>query len=270
MEEILIYVKSMAYQYGLKILIAIVIFAVGKYIARFLKMMVTKLLEKGKVEKTLTTFISSLVYYLALAFVVIAALGQVGVQTASLVAILGAAGLAVGLALQGSLANFAAGVLIILFKPFKVGDFIEAGGATGTVRKITIFTTELVSPDNKIITVPNSSVMGGNITNFSAEDKRRLDLVIGVGYNDSLDEVKKILTSILSEHKKILKSPEPTIGVLELADSSVNFAVRPWVKTGDYWTVYFELMETIKKKFDEHNISIPYPQMDVHVEQVQN
>jgi small conductance mechanosensitive channel len=200
-----------------------------------------------------------------MAFIVIAAISRLGVQTASFVAVLGAAGLAVGLALQGSLANFAAGVLMIIFKPFKVGEFISAGGVTGGVEAMGIFTTVLKSPDNKKIIVPNAKITGDSITNFSANDTRRIDMVAGVSYSDDLAKVKQVLEGILSEDERILKDPAPTIGLLEMADSSINFAVRPWVKTADYWDVFFATQEKIKQRFDAEGISIPFPQRDVHL-----
>jgi small conductance mechanosensitive channel len=200
-----------------------------------------------------------------MAFVIIAALGQLGVQTASLVAVLGAAGLAVGLALQGSLANFAAGLLLIIFKPFKVGDFIEGGGVSGVVEEVGIFTTMMNSPDNKKLVVPNAKMTSDNIVNYTAKQVRRVDLVAGVSYRDDLDKVKRVLGEILAADSRILKDPAPTVGVLALAESSVNLAVRPWVKTADYWDVFFATQESIKKRFDAEGISIPFPQQDVHL-----
>jgi small conductance mechanosensitive channel len=200
-----------------------------------------------------------------LTFVVLAAINQIGVQTTSFIAIIGAAGLAIGLALQGSLANLAAGVLIILFRPYKVGDYIEGGGVAGTVEEVQIFTTILKTPDNKTIIVPNGQIMGGTITNFSAMAERRIDLVVGVGYDADLDKTRQVLTDLLSADQRILEEPATLIGVVELADSSVNLVVRPWVKTADYWSVYFDLNERIKKRFDVEGITIPFPQRDVHV-----
>jgi small conductance mechanosensitive channel len=190
----------------------------------------------------------------------------VGIETTSFIAILGAAGLAIGLALQGSLSNFASGVLIIMLRPFKSGDYIEAAGKSGSVEKIEIFATELRTPDNKVVIVPNSSIMSGAITNYSREATRRIDLVIGVDYDADLKQAKQVLQSVLEADDRILKDPAYTVAVSELADSSVNFVVRPWVKTPDYWAVYFDLMENIKLALDEANINIPYPQMDVHVQ----
>jgi small conductance mechanosensitive channel len=202
-----------------------------------------------------------------LIFVIIAALAQVGIQTTSLIAVLGAASLAIGLALQGSLANFAAGVLLIIFRPFKVGDYVECAGTAGAVDEMQIFTTQLKSPDNKKIIIPNAKLLGDVITNYSAQETRRVDLVIGVSYSDDLQKVEKVLTDILSQDERVLKDPAPTIAVLELADSSVNFAVRPWVKTGDYWNVYFALTKNIKMRLDAEGIAIPFPQRDVHLYQ---
>jgi len=213
----------------------------------------------------LVSFVASVAYIALMAFIVIAALGQLGIQTASFVAVLGAAGLAVGLAFQGSLANLAAGMLMIIFKPFKLGDFIEAGGASGIVENISIFTTELKSPDNKKVIVPNARITGDNIINYTAKDQRRMDIVACVSYSDDLDKVRKTLDQILAEDERILRDPPPTIGVLELADSSVNFAVRPWVKTEDYWDVMSATQEKSKKRFDAEGISIPFPQQDMHV-----
>jgi len=201
-------------------------------------------------------------------FVIIAAINQLGVQTASLIALVGAAGLAIGLALQGSLANFASGVLIVLFRPYKVGDFIEGAGIAGSVEEVQILTTVLKTGDNKQVIVPNSQIMGATITNYSANDTRRVDLVVGVSYDDDLDQVRRELESLIAAEDRILSDPAVTIAVSELADSSVNFVVRPWVKSADYWGVKFELTEAIKKRFDEVGISFPYPQQDVHLHNV--
>jgi small conductance mechanosensitive channel len=201
-------------------------------------------------------------------FVVIAALGQLGIQTASFVAIVGAAGLAIGLALQGSLANFAAGVLILIFRPFEVGDFVEVAGVSGAVQNIQIFTTELHTPDNKKVIVPNGGVISGNITNYSANNTRRVDLVFGIGYSEDIDVAKTLLQTVLAAEPKVLQDPAPTIGVVELADSSVNLVCRPWVNTADYWDVYFNVTEAVKKALDAGGISIPFPQRDLHLHHV--
>jgi small conductance mechanosensitive channel len=251
--------------YGLQIVAAIVIFIVGRWIAKALKNVVKRMMAKGNVDEILISFVGNLTYIALLAFVIIAALNQLGIQTTSFIAIIGAAGLAIGLALQGSLANFAAGVLMIIFRPFQVGEYIEGAGVAGSVEKVQIFTTQLKTPDNKTIIIPNAKIMGDNITNYSAKDTRRVDMVIGVGYGDDLKKVREILEDILAKDDRILEDPAPTIGVLELGDNSVNFAVRPWVKRDDYWGTYFDVTETVKRRFDEEGISIPYPQRDVHL-----
>jgi len=268
MEQIVIKMQEWLALYGLKVIAAILILIIGRFAAKGIRVLIRRALQKGKVDDVLVSFVSSLCYVGIMAFIIIAALGQLGVQTASFVAVLAAAGLAVGLALQGSLSNFAAGVLMIIFKPFKVGDFIEGGGVAGVVEKIGIFTTELKSPDNKKIIVPNAKMTSDNIVNYTAKDMRRIDIVAGVSYGDDLDKVKKILAEIMAKDDRILKYPAPTIGVLELADSSVNFAVRPWVKTAEYWDVFFATQESIKKRFDAEGICIPFPQQDVHIHKV--
>jgi small conductance mechanosensitive channel len=227
-------------------------------------------MEKRDVDPALTGFASSLLYSLLLVFVVIAAISELGIQTTSFVAILGAAGLAVGLALQGSLSNFASGVLIIMFRPFKIGDYVEAGGTAGVIKEISVLTTVLHTPDNKKIIVPNSSVMGGTITNYSATGTRRLDLKFGVSYSDDLNKVIKLLTEMVEADSRCLKDPAPTIAVLEHGDSSVNLVCRPWVATSDYWAVLFDFQKNVKLRFDEEGISIPFPQRDVHLFQADN
>ena len=226
-----------------------------------------KVLRKREVDETLIKFSVSLVKVALITFVIISAASQVGIQTASFVAVIGAAGLAIGFALQGSLSNLAAGVMLIIFKPVKVGDFIEGGGATGSVESVGIFVTTLNTPDNKVVFIPNSTLTGGNITNYSAKDTRRVDMVFGVGYSDDIDKAKNVIQSVLNNDSRILKEPAPQVVVSELGDSSVNFNVRPWVNKTDYWGVYFDTTEQIKKKFDEQNISIPFPQRDVHLYQ---
>jgi len=253
--------------HGIKILIALVIFIVGRWIVKAIRNFLQGMMTKKTVDPEVNSFVSSLVYVTLLIFVIIAALAQVGIQTTSLIAVLGAASLAIGLALQGSLANFAAGVLLIIFRPFKVGDYVECAGTAGAVDEMQIFTTQLKSPDNKKIIIPNAKLLGDVITNYSAKDTRRIDLVIGVSYSDDLQKVEKVLSDIVSQDERVLKDPAPTIAVLELADSSVNFAVRPWVKTGDYWGVYFDLTKNIKMRLDAEGIAIPFPQRDVHLYQ---
>ncbi|MGL5046841.1 MAG: mechanosensitive ion channel family protein [Shewanella sp.] len=251
--------------YGLKTLFAIIIFFVGKYFAGVAQKLIGKLLNIRKVDPTVVSFVSNLTWAVVFVFTVIATLGQMGVQTASLVAVIGAAGLAIGLALQGSLSNFASGVLMVLFRPCRVGDYIEAAGIAGTVDEITIFSTKLRTPDNKVIVAPNSSIMNGTITNYSAMDSRRIDLVIGVAYSADIALTKKVLTDILDNNQYVLKDPAYTVGLSELASSSINFVVRPWVKTADYWTARFQLLEQIKNALDAADIAIPFPQMDIHV-----
>lgn len=265
MEQALETVKEVVTVYGLRIVAAIVIFVVGRIAAGAVRRMLRRLMRKREADPTLTGFVVNMAYYALLAFVVVATLAKLGIQTASFVAVLGAAGLAVGLALQGSLANFAAGVLLLVMRPFRVGDYVEPGSTAGTVEGINILTTELKSPDNREITVPNAQITSGSIVNYTAREMRRIDLVAGVGYGDDLDRVRRALEEVLAADERILSDPAPTIGVLELGDSSVNFAVRPWVKTGDYWAVYFDTQEAIKKRFDSEGISIPFPQTDVHL-----
>jgi len=248
--------------------IALAILIIGIWIAKRIKNIAGSVMEKRGVDPLLASFSSSIAHILIVVFVVIASLGQLGIQTTSLIAVLGAAGLAVGLALQGSLSNFASGVIIIALRPFKVGDFVEAGGVSGVVEGIQIFSTSMRTGDNKAIIVPNSAVTGGTITNFSAKDTRRVDLVFGIGYNDDIAKAKSILQRLVDEDDRILKDPATVIAVGELADNSVNFIVRPWTKSGDYWGVYWDLTEKVKLTFDKEGISIPYPQRDVHLHQV--
>jgi len=252
-------------EYGIKFLTALVIFIIGKWIVGKLTNFIEKQMTSRNVDPMLSGFTKSILYWILFAFVCIAALGQIGIQTASFVAIFGAAGLAVGLALQGSLSNFAAGVLIIIFKPFKLGEFIDAGGESGTVTEIRIFSIQLLTPDNKEITLPNSSVMNGSITNYSSKEKRRVDLTIGVSYDAHLPDVRNLLEEIVANESLVLQDEANMVAVSELGDSCVNLVVRSWAKTPDYWTVYFNLTETIKLKLDEAKIGIPYPQMDVHI-----
>ena len=267
-EDFLTRAYDLGAEFGLKLVTALVIFIIGRWVARRLAGLVEKGMTKAGTDSTLTGFLRNIVYIGLLTFVILAAIAQLGVQTTSFIAVLGAAGFAVGLALQGSLANFAAGVLIIIFRPFKSGDFVEAGGVAGVVENIQIFTTTMRTGDNKTIIIPNGQITSGTIVNYSTKDTRRVDMVIGVGYGDDLDKVRRVLEEILKEDERVLEDPAPTIGVLELADSSVNFAVRPWVKSADYWPVYFALHEKVKKRFDKEGISIPFPQQDVHIHQV--
>ena len=265
MEDLLSKIWVLLTVYGLKVIAAVAVFIVGRWIAKILTTFTEKVMNKRQIDPTIVTFVGNLIYIALLVFVVLAALGQLGIQTTSFIAVIGAAGLAIGLALQGSLANFAAGFLMIIFRPFKVGDFIEGAGVAGTVEAIHIFTTQFLTPDNKTVIVPNASLTAGNITNYSSKGTRRVDLVIGIGYGDDVDHAKKVISDVLAKEERILKDPAPTIMLIELADSSVNFAVRPWVLAADYWGVYSALTENIKKSFDAEGISIPYPQRDVHI-----
>ena len=254
--------------FAINIVTALLIFYIGKWITSMLTRGLNKVMNKNDVDPTLTSFVSNLVRMTLMVFVIIAAITQLGVPSAQFVAVVGAAGLAVGLALQGSLSNFAAGVLIVLFRPYKVGDHVEAAGVAGTIEQVQILTTILKTPDNKQIVVPNGQIMNSIITNYSAKETRRVDMVVGVSYSDNLDKVAATIKELVDADERILKDPECMIAVSELADSSVNFVVRPWVKAADYWGVKFDLTEAIKKRFDEEGISIPFPQQDVYLHQV--
>jgi small conductance mechanosensitive channel len=263
--KIIEFLQTDGLAFGIDLLLALVIFFVGRFAIHMVVRALAKTMQKNGVERTLETFICNLVSMALLVVVVIAAIGQVGIQTTSFIAIFGAAGLAVGLALQGSLSNFASGVLIVLFRPYKVGDFVEAAGISGSVDQVQILTTVLKTGDNKQVIVPNSQIMNSIITNYSAHDTRRIDMVVGVSYDDDLDKVRKTLEDIIAADDRILKDPTPKIAVAELADSSVNFVVRPWCATSDYSAVRWDLTETIKKRFDQEGISFPFPQQDVHL-----
>lgn len=251
--------------WGWRILAALLIFLIGRMIAKRLAGLAAAAMGKARVDDTLIQFLRSIVYMTLLVVVALAAVSQLGVDTTSFFAILGAAGLAVGLALKDSLSNFSAGTMLVFFRPFKVGDYVDAGGVAGTVDGISIFNTVLKTPDNRVITVPNSQIYGGTITNFSAMDTRRIDLVFGVGYADNVERAKEIMMGILEADERILKDPAPQVMMLELADSSVNFAVRPWVASGDYWAVRADVLEKTKKALEDAGLSIPYPQRDVHL-----
>jgi len=240
----------------------------GWIAAKFVRGTVGRLMRRANVDETLVSFATNLVYMAAIAFVFIMALGQFGVNTTSFAAVIAAAGLAIGFALQGSLGNFASGAMIIMLRPFKVGDYVEAGGTAGVVAGISVFATTLKTPDNKVVIIPNGGVMGGNIINYSAEAKRRVDLVMGIGYGDDIKQAKDLLEKILADEPKVLADPAPSVAVSELADSSVNFVVRPWCNSADYWDVYFAITEKMKLEFDAAGISIPFPQRDVHLHQV--
>ena len=255
--------------WGLNILFAIIIFIVGKWLVGVITRLVKKLMTKAHMDKILVNFIGSIISSVLLLFVVIAALDQLGINTTSLIALIGAAGLAIGLALQGSLQNLASGVMLIVFRPFKDGDFVEAGGTMGVVEEIGIFTTKMRTGDNKEVIVPNGQIFGGTITNYSKRETRRVDMVFGIGYGDDMRKAKDVITGIIEADERILKDPAPLVAVAELAESSVNINVRPWVKSGDYWGVYFDLNEKVKMAFDENGISIPFPQMDIHLEKAE-
>jgi small conductance mechanosensitive channel len=264
-EQYLEQAPGLVLKYGAMLLLALLIFVVGKWIARGLSNALVRTMEKKQVDVTITRFVGSLVYGALFAFVIVAALSQLGIETTSFIAVLGAAGLAVGLALQGSLSNFAAGVLLILFRPIRAGDFVETAGVAGIVEEVGIFTTTLKTGDNKVIIIPNSGVMGSTITNYSLKATRRVDLVIGISYDADIARARELVVQIMAADSRILKDPAATVGVADLADSSINLAIRPWVQAADYWPVRSDLLEAIKVSFDQHGIGIPYPQMDVHI-----
>ena len=265
MEETIEKIFDYLAEFGLDILVAAIIFFVGRWLAKLVSKLVGKGMAKANIDKTLDKFVQKLCYIVLLVFVVIAALHKLGIQTTSFIAVVGAAGLAVGLALQGSLANFASGVLMLIFKPFKIGDFVEIAGAKGTVKDIQIFTTVLASPDNIKVIIPNAQVTGGNILNYSVNGTRRVDLVAGVSYEDDIKKAQEVIEQVLAADSRVLKDPPATVAVSELGDSSVNFVVRPWVKSADYWDVYFDITAKVKLSLDQNGISIPYPQRDVHM-----
>jgi small conductance mechanosensitive channel len=252
---------------ALSLVIALAIFILGRWFAGILATIFHKILTRAKVDNILVDFLSGIVKALLIIFVIVAALSQLGIDTTSLVALIGAAGIAVGLALKDSLQNFASGVMLILFRPFKSGDFVDAAGVMGIVEKITVFSTTMRTGDNKEVIVPNGSIYGGTITNFSARDTRRVDMTFGIGYDSDLLKAKTILLEMVLADERVLQDPAPVIAVGELADSSVNIIVRPWVNSADYWGFYWDMLERVKLRFDKEGISIPYPQMDVHVNQ---
>lgn len=253
--------------YGLKILAAILILLIGLWVAKLVRRMTQKLMDKRSIDPLITTFVGTVLHVLLVLFVVIAAISKLGVQTTSLIAVLGAAGLAVGLALQGSLSNLASGVIIITLRPFKVGDYVEAGSNAGIVESIQLFYTRMRSPDNKELMIPNSAITSSTITNYNARPERRCDMVFGVSYDADLDKTRRIIQEMLDKDERVLDEPAPMIVIGELADSSINFWVRPWVKTDDLWTFKWEYTEALKKRFDEEGITIPFPQRDLHVYQ---
>jgi len=262
-------VTDLVAAWGLKVLGAIAVFLLGRVAAKWARRGVRTALERGKMDPTLVPFMSSLVYYLVLAFVAIAVLGMVGIQTASLVAVLGAAGLAVGFALQGTLSNFAAGVMLLVFRPFHKGDYVEAAGVAGSVYAVGIFTTTLTTPDNVTIVIPNSAVWGQTIKNYAANPTRRVDMVVGISYSDDIQVAIDTITRIIREDARAFTDPAPVVEVGELGDSSVNLVVRPWCKREDYWALRFALTRSFKEELERAGCSIPFPQQDVHMHQVE-
>jgi small conductance mechanosensitive channel len=255
-------------EYGLSVIGAIVVLIAGRIVAGIIRSSVRKGLTRAKMDAALVPFIANMVYYLVIAFVVVAVLSLFGIQTTSLIAVLGAAGLAVGLALQGTLSNFAAGVMLLIFRPFKIGDFVDAGGTAGSVIEIGVFSTTMHTPDNVRITVPNSGVYGQTIKNYTANDTRRNDLLIGISYDDDIGRAMETITKVVTSDSRVLKDPAPVIAVAELGDSSVNLVVRPWCKKEDYWGLRFDLTRQIKEQLEAAGCSIPFPQQDVHMHQV--
>lgn len=265
MDNVVDQLVAFATSYGLKIIGAVLILILGRMLAGFARKTTKRLLKKSNADEALISFISSLIFILIIVFTVIAALAKFGIQTTSIVAVLGAAGFAIGFALQGSLANFAAGVMLLIFRPFRIGDLIEAAGVLGKVKEIRVFNTEIATLDNVKILVPNGKIVGDVIKNISGYDTRRIDLVFGIGYTSSISKAYEVIQQNLKQDKRILLNPPPQIAVSELADSSVNFVVRPWVKKEDYWDVRFDLTRKIKEQFDESGIEIPFPQQVVHL-----
>jgi small conductance mechanosensitive channel len=265
MENVMQRLVDFATVYGIKIIGAILILIIGRIVAGIVRNVVRKLLAKTKTDETIVRFVASLAYILIMVFTVLAALSKFGVETASFVAVLGAAGFALGFALQGSLSNFAAGVMVLVFRPFRVGDVIDAAGVIGVVKEIRLFNTIVATPDNVKVIVPNGKVYGDVIKNITGYDTRRVDMVFGIGYSSSIQKSYDIITGILEEDRRVLDDPAPQIAVAELADSSVNFVVRPWVRKEDYWGVKFDVTEKVKKAFDEAGIEIPFPQHSVHM-----
>lgn len=259
------YITTRGSDLAIAIVAAIIIFVVGKMFAKWSAKTVGRLARNRLDDEALAGFLSKLVYALVLTFVVIAAVSKLGVQTTSFIAVLGAAGLAVGMALQGSLANFASGVLLLIFRPISVGEYVEVAGESGTVEEISIFTTTLITPDNKVVIIANAGVTGSNITNYSRKDTRRVDITFGIAYDADIRKAKDILLEEIKACDKILSDPEPFIGVVNLGASSVDIVTRSWVNTADYWAVYFHLMESVKYRFDAEGIGIPFPQTDVHL-----
>lgn len=251
--------------WGMKVVGALALLIIGLIVLKLIRRSVIKGLKKTRLDVTLVPYISGVVYYILLAVLILAVLSLFGVETTSVIAILGAAGLAVGLALQGTLSNFAAGVMLLIFRPFRIGDFVETGGVSGVIAEIGTFSTKLNTPDNVLITVPNSAVYGQTIKNYTAHDKRRIDLVVGISYPDDIGKAIETINRVISADERILKDPAPQVAVSEMADSSVNLVVRPWCNTADYWTVRFDLIRRLKEEIEAAGLSIPFPQRDVHL-----
>jgi len=258
-------IKDWAIDFAPSLIGAILTYIIGMWVVKLIRSFLVKLMGKSKMDEALVRFLSNIAYYILVIMVVLAALGKLGVETTSFIAIIGAAGLAIGFALQGSLGNMAAGVMILLNRPFKLGDFVEAGGQAGVIEDIGIFATIMKTGDNRKVILPNAQVTGGAIVNASANDTRRVDMVFGIGYSDDIDKAKALINRLLAADDRILKDPAPTVAVAELADSSVNFVTRPWVNKADYWAVRFDTHENFKKACDAEGISIPFPQRDIHV-----
>lgn len=261
--------KNLVIDFGTRLLIAAAILVVGLWVIRIIRKSITRALQKQQVDEGLKSFLSSIISIVLKIGLFIAVLTRLGIEMTSFVALLAAAGLAIGLALSGTLQNFAGGAMILLIRPFKVGDFITAQGHSGTVNAIQIFHTVLKTPDNKTIIIPNGSLSTGSLINYSTEATRRVDFTFGIGYDDDIDKARAVLQKLISEDERIFTEPEPAIVISDLADSSVNFAVKVWCNADDYWAIFFDLQEKVKKQFDVENIGIPYPQMDVHVQQNQ-
>lgn len=262
------WLSAYAMPWAINITLALIIFFVGRIVVKWAVTLIDKVLVRANVDAILINFIKAIAHAVLLLFVVVASLNKLGVDTTSLVALLGAAGLAIGLSLQGSLQNFAAGVMLLVFRPFKAGDMIEAAGTAGIVEQITIFTCKLRTGDNKEVIIPNNAIYSGNIINYSARDTRRVDMTFGIGYQSDLKKAKSVLEEVVKTHPLVLQNPEPLVAVAALADSSVNFVVRPWVNTVDYWTVFYQITEQVKLRFDQEGIEIPFPQMDIHIQKV--
>jgi len=258
-------IAELATTYGLQLILAILVLVVGLIVIRSITKWSVKMMNKSEVDPSLVPFLRSLISITLKILLIISILSMVGIQMTSFIAVLGAAGLAVGLALQGTLQNFAGGVIILLFKPYKVGDYITTQGYSGTVKEIQIFTTVLTTPDNQTIIIPNSPIAVNPLTNYSTQDTRRVDFTFGIGYNDDIDKARSVIMKIINEDERIHKEPEPLVKIANLGDSSVDFATRVWVNSGDYWSVFFDTNEKIKKAFDSEGISIPFPQQDVHL-----